>query len=183
MRNGLMIFTIIVMFSLACKEINNDPKFSVLTQLIGESGISYNESLSKWADLKAVNGNSYIYQTSFSSWVGFGNRTELKIVDGKVIERVYEAFDIGVNGDVTILDSYSETLDNLGENENGGMPLTIDELYETCAADYLIVDQKNNTIYFETSEDQMMMLCGFTPIDCIDDCYTGIRISAFEWIQ
>ncbi|MOA19825.1 hypothetical protein D3C78_1402300 [compost metagenome] len=60
---------------------------------------NYNESYVKWTKLKAQNGNSYTYQTTFGSWTGGGSTTELKIENGKVTGRNYHRFILnGSNG-------------------------------------------------------------------------------------
>lgn len=67
-------------------------ELSVLTRLIGDGDISYAESLSKWDELKSKNGNSYVYQTTFSSWAGFGNTTELRIENGEITQRIFQGY-------------------------------------------------------------------------------------------
>ncbi|NRA93240.1 MAG: hypothetical protein HRU26_11250 [Psychroserpens sp.] len=177
----IMYFSLTLIFT-SCE--TNKNKLSVLTSLKGENELSYNESLHKWTDLKRVNGSSYIYQTTFLSWAGFGSTTELKIVDGKVTARVYEGFSTDEQtGERTITDSYEEGEETLGSHEKGASPLTIDELYKSCASDYLIVDIENNTLYFETEINGLMTLCGFVPNGCADDCYQGISIDSFDWID
>ncbi len=156
---------------------------SVLKSLSGQSGITYTESIDKWNDLKNRNGNSYIYQTTFVSWAGFGSVTELKIIDGIVTSRIYQEFRINeTNGEREVVDIYSETKVDLGIHEKGAAPATIDELYNSCASEYLIADEKQNTLYFETELNGLMNLCGFVPKGCMDDCYIGVRINSFEWI-
>ncbi|MFY0600140.1 MAG: hypothetical protein JXR03_10750 [Cyclobacteriaceae bacterium] len=172
---------ILAVFS--CEESEAEKNESKLENLTGESGISYNESLSKWNDLKRENGNSYIYQTSFNSWTGFGSITNIKIEDGIVTSRSYTEFGLDELDNKVITDSYEETIDNLGSHQKGASAVTIDMLYETCASQYIVVDEKDNSIHFETEESGLMNTCGFVPNGCIDDCFTGIQISAFDWIK
>lgn len=186
MKPYLSIFFSLTLIFTSCEknDDSNKNELSALTSLKGENGLSYNESLNKWTDLKKVNGSSYIYQTTFLSWAGFGSTTELKIVDGKVTARIYEGFSTDEQtGERTITDSYEEDEETLGSHEKGATPLTIDELYNSCASDYLIVDIKNNTLYFETEINGLMTLCGFVPNGCADDCYQGISIDSFDWID
>jgi len=180
-RPFLLILIVII---ISCKKDNNG-NLSVLTALKGESGLSYNESFSKWNELKKINGNSYIYQTTFVSWAGFGNITELKVEEGIVTSRVYQEFKTNeTNGQREISDTYAETKTNLGSHEKGATPLTIDDLYNSCAREYLVVDEKNNTLYFETDKiNGLVTLCGFVPKGCMDDCFRGIKINSFDWID
>ncbi len=178
-----LLILLLITTLMSCEK-NETNKLSVLTTLKGESGLSYNESLSKWAGLKSKNGNTYVYQTTFTSWTGFGSVTELKVIDGIVTSRIYQEFETNeTNGQHEIIDSYSETKVDLGIHEKGAKPLTIDELYNTCASEYLIVDEKNNTLYFETELNGLMTMCGFVPNGCMDDCYRGISINSFKWIE
>ena len=101
-----------------------------------------------------------------------------------MIARTYKGFSTDVQtGQRTITDSYTEVEGTLGSNENGASPMTIDELYNSCASDYLIVDKENNTLYFETETNGLMTLCGFVPNGCADDCFQGISINSFDWID
>ncbi len=180
MPNGFF-YLVIVFICFSCEK--ND-QLKALTKISGESGISYNESMQKWDELKMVNGNSYRYQTGFQSWAGFGNTTEIEVLAGKVVARSYEEFTIDdQSGEVIIIDSFSENENHLGLHQKGAAPLLIDELYGTCANELLVVDQRKNTLYFETTSNGLMTLCGYVPDDCIDDCFNGIRINTFDWIQ
>jgi len=180
-----LIFAFTLIFTSCEKNDDSDKnELSVLTSLKGENGLSYNESLNKWTELKKDNGNSYIYQTTFLSWTGFGRTTELKIIEGKVTSRIYQEFSTDEQtGERVITDSYTENENDLGNHEKGAIPLTIDELYSSCAGDYLIVDEEKNTLYFETEINGLVALCGFVPDGCVDDCFQGISIDSFDWID
>ena len=186
MRTYQSIFLLFLFLFVACEK-NEDTiriEWSTLTNLRGASGLSYLESLEKWNDLKERNGNSYVYQTAFTSWAGFGSITEIRVEDGKVTSRKYQSFSYNdMTGEREVTFSYSETASNLGSNQEGAAPLTIDEMYGTCVSQYLVVDENSNTIYFETESDGLMTLCGFVPNNCVDDCFMGISIDAFEWIN
>jgi len=173
-----------LIFSCEKKDDSATNELSVLKTLSGQSGLSYSESIDKWNELKIKNGNSYIYQTTFSSWTGWGSVTELKVTDGIVTSRIYQEFKTSEsNGQPEIIDSYTETKTNLGCHEKGAKPLTIDDLYNSCASEYLKVDKENNTIYFETESDGLMTLCGFVPEGCMDDCFRGVKINSFKWVK
>jgi hypothetical protein len=179
MKTNQIVIVFLFMILISCGKDE-----SVMTELKGESGLSYNESFSKWTDMKKKNGNSYIYQTTIVSWFGYGSITELKIENGVVASRSYQQFKTdGTNGQREIIDSYSETKVELGSHEKGATPFTIDELYDSCASEYLIVDQDKNTLYFEAESDGLMTLCGFVPDGCMDDCFSGVRINSFKWIN
>lgn len=181
MNTKHLLILMLIMTFVSCEK-NESIKSSILKRLKGENGLSYNESVLKWSELKTKNGNTYMYQITYTSWTGFSNMTELKVTDGIVTSRVYKEFKINeTTKQGEIIDSYTETTDNLGSHTKGAAPLTIDELYNTCANEYLIVDEDKNTIYFETELNGMMTLCGFIPNACMDDCYRGIKIDSFAW--
>jgi hypothetical protein len=145
---------------------------------------SYNQSIAKWNELKKINGNSYLYETRFYTWVGYNTVTELKIEEGTVTARAYKEFKRKEgNGQEELIYSYNETKDSLGSHEKGAGILTIDDLYNSCVSKYLIVDEKANTISFETNDNGLMSFCGFVPKDCQDDCFKGVRINSFKWID
>lgn len=186
MKSFLSLFFGLALIFTSCERNNgfDEIELSVLTPLKGESGLTYNESLDKWTELKKDNGDSYIYQTNFESWAGFGSTTELKVIDNKVVSRIYKEYGThDKTGERTITDAYIESEDALGSHEKGALPLTIDELYNSCASDYLIVDEENNTIFFRTEINGLITLCGFFPDGCADDCYEGISIDSFDWID
>jgi hypothetical protein len=177
----LLVLVFGILFSCENNEsaVNKDP----LTELKSKSGFSYNESLAKWNELKSINGNSYKYQTTFVSWIGRGFITELEIKEGKVISRICQEFKINETGQREITDIYTETASDIGSHEKGALPLTIDDFYESCASKYLVVDGKKNTLYFDTELDGSMILCGFVPNECQDDCYQGVKINSFKWVK
>ncbi len=193
MKTNRLYILIILVALISCEINNNDNnKSSVYLYPSGEIQIPYkentstftelrDESFSKWTEFKEKNGNSYMYQTSRSSWTGSSSKTEFKIINGVVISRRYEAFrPSGTYVERRKVYSYSETKDDLGTNTRGGKPLTLDELYHSCADEYLIVDKSKNTLYFKTNQDGLMTLCGFVPRTCADDCFRGVRIDSIR---
>ncbi|MBN2662807.1 MAG: hypothetical protein JXR68_04085 [Bacteroidales bacterium] len=178
---GLLIFFTVIS---SCKILaQKQTVVGNIEKVQGDSLLSYEESLKKWEALKRVNGNSYVYQISFASWTGYGNLTEITVKDGIVTNRKYESFKYDHKKNKRIINNtYTENINNLGSNSEGAAALTIDQLYETCAKNYLTVDPSENEIYFETTDYGLMTTCGYYPFGCADDCYRGISISAFEWI-
>ncbi|WP_066633574.1 hypothetical protein [Labilibacter marinus] len=178
MRLAVLLLAFILIAG--CKKEDGDP----FDNIKGESGISYNKSKSFWNDMKKENGNSYEYETTFTSWTGFGSTTTFKVEEGVVTERTYTEFnaDEGASGEIQ-LESYKEVGDEVGDHEKGAKPVSIDELYESCASEFLVACPCDNTLYFETESNGLMNLCGFVPDGCQDDCYQGVRISSFSWLE
>lgn len=149
----------------------------------GESGYTYSESKSKWLQMKKEKGDSYNYKVQEISWTGHGNNTLITIVNGKAVARTYQEFFMDPDtGSIENGYGYSETKVDLGKNEAGARPWTIDHLYSICLAEYLVVDDESNTIFFDTDEEGILTSCGFVPDDCADDCFTGITLVQFNWL-
>ena len=144
----------------------------------------FNSSYQQWENLKKLNGNSYKYITTFSSWTGYSAKTGIQVKDDIITSRecVVSNFNYETLSYDTI-EHYTESANEIGIHEIGANPLTIDELYDTCAKEYLKVNTKNNTIYLETNQDGLLNLCGFVPEGCVDDCYFGIRIDTIMWVK
>lgn len=173
MKTSKFLLLFLLIGLLSCKK-DDDNKTTYL--------VNYKKSLNTWNELKAENGNSYTYKTTFISWVGGGSTTELKVENGKVTGRNYQQFIIDNAGQRTVIDSYTETELEVGTHEKGARPLTIDQLYSSCIGEYLVVDDKTNTIYFETDANGIMTSCGFVPDNCADDCFSGVTINGLNWL-
>ncbi len=180
MKKIYAVLTLLIVFVFTSCE---DEKTSV-TEIKGESGISFDQSINRWDELKANNGNSYVYTLKFTSWTGLQSSTTLTVEEGLVAQRAYQKYSIQYpEQDTTFIASYVETGDDLGSNDQGTPLFTIDDLYETCAAEYLQVDETLNTLYFNTDPSGIMNLCGYVPSNCEDDCYVGVTIDSFNWIN
>lgn len=175
------IFVLPFFFSLffSCSADAMQEKLSVE----GEYGYDFRESKAAWKNLKKEHGNSYEYVVLEQSFTGHGSETTIEVVEGKVMGRYYIAFIISdEDGSKNITHRYEETSKReIGSHSLGAPPYTIDDLYRTCLSKYLTVDHEANEVYFETNSEGLMILCGFVPVGCQDDCYRGIRISEFSW--
>jgi hypothetical protein len=140
-------------------------------------------SLRLWNKLKIANGNSYKYTSTSISWALITRNTELKIEDGVVTGRDYEEITFDGAGGREITDSYSETGADLGSHTQGAGLLTIDDLYSSCLGEYLTVDPSRNAIYFVMLPNGIIDVCGFVPDNCADDCFQGVMVNGFEWIN
>ena len=157
MKSIEILFLALVLLFISCNSNNQ-----VLSTLSGDNGINYNESHDMWVEMKNENGNSYKYQSSFQSWVGFGDITEVDVEEGVVIARNYTAF---IFNDLTNMrettTTYNEVSNQIGANQEGAPPLTIDELYQSCSGEFLKVNRSNNTLYFESNDSGLMKTCGY----------------------
>ena len=150
---------------------------------LGDDPTLYQQSRSAWLDLKELNGDSYKYTATETSWTGAGSHTTIEVRKGEVTGRSYEGFEISdETGEISVIESFGETGTDIGKDQRGFRPLTIDELYELCLSQYLVVDPEENRIFFETFENGIVSLCGYVPKNCADDCYQGFTLSDFKWL-
>lgn len=175
----ILMFPVSLMLFVSCSVEAMQDKLNVE----GEYGYDYRESRAAWKELKKKNGDSYVYTILEQSWTGAGSETTIEVEKRKVIARYFKAFEISDdNGSRVITQSYEETSKKeIGSHSSGAPPLTIDDLYNTCISKFLTVDHVANKVYFDTNEAGVMMLCGYEPPGCVDDCFQGIRISSFSW--
>ena len=201
MKKKIAILITLIVLVVSCEKneesinINSqESELSILTPVGIESlpQISNEESFENWKELKIKNGNSYIYQTSFNSMEGnFGRTTELKVENGIVTKRIFEAYKYThkYDGDdfiefiTEVTDSYIESESEVGSHEYGALPRTIDELYNTCDSEYLKANINENSIYFYSGINGLMLSCGFRPNNCADDCDIEVSIDGFDWLE
>ena len=88
-KTPLLLFSF-MLIALSCDQDETmiSDQLSLTTPLESVQGLTYDQSLIKWQELKEQNGNSYIYQTTFTSWTGIGHTTELKVENGAVTSRM-----------------------------------------------------------------------------------------------
>jgi len=116
--------------------------------------------------------SGYTYARYFQSFTGDWHRTTITVSGGVVVQRSYE-------------DSYettwTETGADLGSHEIGHPVATMPELYDECENDVLTVDPASNEVVFEVDEQGLLRRCTYTPIECEDDCTSGISIESLEF--
>ena len=184
--NTLVLLILLFACVSSCEEegvVKHPPPLMVLGPLHGASQLTFPESLAEWTKLRSLHGNSYAYHAEYTSFTGQHSITELLVENGIIISRVYQEFQIAEDGTREIVGAYREDADRLGSHNKGALLLTVDELYERCIGDYLSVDSESNVIHFETAETGLIKVCGFVPKDCQDDCFTGVSITAFGWLE
>ena len=125
------------------------------------------------------NTGTYVYATSFESWVGFGSETIVFVTGDVVTGRNYSSYD----ADRMPSDSYEESGDSVGSNNFGAPAKTIDELYDECADILKTKPPTQNYITFQLFGDNLLSKCEFFPKDCADDCSEGVRIDVLRITQ
>ncbi|PCJ96492.1 MAG: hypothetical protein COA50_06845 [Flavobacteriaceae bacterium] len=140
----------------------------------------YDLSLQTWLDLKALNQNTYEYTVTYSSWVGFSWETTITVQNGIIVKREFEYVQLPADFPDTVL-QWTKSENEIGTYENGAAPLTLDQVYEIAAQEWLI-NRKNAKTYLETNHNGLISSCGYVENGCSDDCFVGIHIkSIFFW--
>ncbi|WP_152286662.1 hypothetical protein [Flavicella marina] len=182
MKNYLLPLFILFITTIACEQDSID----ITDSFKSENGLTYNESLDNWNNLKSVHGNSYSYQVPNYSWTGNSSTTTITVQNGIVIAREYESLkpnEPGLQPEFIESITYQENKSELGTHEFGADIKTIDDYYNDCSTKYLTVDQETNMLTLSTDQTGMITSCGYTPENCADDCYRGITIKNFEWTK
>ncbi len=142
---------------------------------------NYEASYRSWTDFKQSSQNSYRYMVSFGSWTGAGSETTITVTNGKITGRSFVAktYEDPQSNVITIVKEWTEDESSINTHGEGYPAMTLDEVYQKAKTDWLL-KRKDVTTYFETNNGGMISSCGYTPKNCIDDCFTGIKIQYIE---
>ncbi|UCS95180.1 hypothetical protein KZP23_09290 [Echinicola marina] len=167
-------YTAVILLTLFFSSCNDDQK---------DTQNQLERSEKKWGLLKSENNESYRYTVSTSSWTGYSSLTTITVQDGFVTKREFESYNVDNEGGKELVDFYVEEGEEIGVNEEGTAPLTLDKLYDICKEEYLSVDPKTNTIYFTAFDNGLVQSCGYVPDNCVDDCFFGFNLEIIEWMD
>ena len=148
----------------------------------------FDQSYQTWLDFKETSNNSYQYVVKTWSFVGISTETKITVSDGIVSKREFEYTEISDGMEIPEDElAWVEEEDQIGSHANGAEPLTLDEVYDKAKNIWLKgVDElgrdfpREVTISFETENQGMISVCGVTPKNCFDDCFSGIRITEIK---
>ena len=127
------------------------------------------ESLETWNVLKAENGNHYRYEVSAGSVFGPSYDTTLTVQAGEVVQRDLAITEIDDEGNVSIVESWSETGAALGSHDEGAGLIPVDSYYSHCRNDVLNQDSETNYIYLELLGSGVLSYCFYVPKDVAYD--------------
>lgn len=130
---------------------------------------------------KEQTGNTYEYTTTGGTWVGYSWQTTITVYDGKVNRRSFKYTDYpkAIGTDIEL--EWTESVLELGSHKDTPAldVLTLDEIYQKAKEDWL-KKRKGTETYFETKNDGMISLCGYSEENCQDDCFRGISIATIR---
>lgn len=90
------------------------------------------KSLETWNALKAERGDHYRYEVSAGSVFGPSYNTTLTVQRAEIVQRDLTITEIDDEGNVTVVESWSETGAALGSHDEGAELITVDERYSRC---------------------------------------------------
>lgn len=147
--------------------------------------LEYESSFSTWLQLKKKHHDSYEYSIQFSSYTGYSTTTNIEVQNGEVVSRTFYEVDPTKATEPPKENSpkYIEDKNTLNTHKDGSPGITIDSLYQKCSKQYLSADSKENTVTFQVDELGILKVCGYTPINCQDDCFQGISLGKISWLE
>ena len=130
-----------------------------------------------WAAAKPSCPN-YHYEALTSSAFGFCSKTTVQIASEQPVQRSYVANENGCGGaDAGPAETWTEVgAQQVGAHTDGAPALTAEQLFAACETS-LAQDPSKNTLTLTIGSVGIPTRCGFTPINCVDDCYTGFELS------
>jgi hypothetical protein len=145
--------------------------------------IELNFSRNIWLDFKKSVGNNYRYEVTASTWIGYSWKTDITVEGGKVTQRHYKLTplpDDSLNIPANRVE-WTENANEIGSHtqSSAAQPLTMDQIYDKARTDWL-VRRENTMVYYETKNRGMLSLCGYSPVNCADDCFVGINIAFIQ---
>jgi hypothetical protein len=141
----------------------------------------FEKSLSVWQEFKKSVNNNYSYTVKTESWAGFGDSTIISVQNGVVTERTYASYSIdSQTGNKKPTANWKEIKAELNTHDSGAQTMTLDEIYEKASSVWLKINKDNHIIYFETKNQGLISLCGYTDKNCKDDCFVGVNITSIK---
>ena len=158
---------------------------SLLTYLCNTKSLpflpEFQESLNTW---KKLDPATYTYSSSFNSWTGYGQSTEVKVSQHKVVQRKFESWEqyITPTSLTRTLDSWVEdTQENIGTHKQGFPAETMEQIYQRCLDEVLTKNTEDTDIFFDVDSKGVLKQCQYYPHFCSDDCMFGILLDAVNF--
>jgi hypothetical protein len=138
----------------------------------------FKKSVKAFDEFKTETNNSYKFVVYNSSWNGSSSEMTFTINKGLIVERSFigKQFDYQTHK-LNIFAQWTETGNELNSHQSYLGLMTLDDVYERAAVDWLLVRSDSKT-YFETNNAGLLSKCGYVPVNCMDDCFIGITITS-----
>lgn len=133
-------------------------------------------SAKKWRQIKEARPD-YQYAIGYASWAGFGNKTEMRIEQHRVVQRSYTAWNaLHLNQE-----QWDESEGEIGQHKQGAKALTLGQLYERCESEVLSLSSLRNQIEINFDDEGLLQSCSYLPRNCADDCSKGFTIQSLQF--
>lgn len=163
MRHLSFIFFILALGLSACKKESVSPNYQV--------------SYSAWLSFKKLSNNSYSYVTYYGSWAGTYAEAKITVQNGKLVARdFFFTRQTAVPNAPDTLKKWTESGSTLNSHTDGFDGLTLDQVYAKAKNEWLNVDKNENDIVFNTDNNGLISLAGYSRKGCQDDCLNGIYV-------
>jgi len=144
----------------------------------GTAGSDFDESRATFEQARDRADGDYVYAIEFASWTGYASRTTIYVEGGAVVRRTVSVTAEPDGGGMD--EQFDENGDEVGSNQAGARPLTLDALYSECA-DTLALDPTENELVFTTDESGIVQSCYAVPENCADDCNMGFTLDFVDF--
>ena len=133
-------------------------------------------SAEKWRQIKETRPD-YQYAIHYASWAGFGNKTEMRIEQHRVVQRSYTAW----NAQHLNQEQWVESESELDQHKQGAKALTLGQLYQRCETEVLSQSSRRNQIELSFDDEGLLRSCSYLPRNCTDDCSKGFTVRNLQF--
>jgi len=140
---------------------------------------AFTNSQAAWLKAKQASSSSYLYETEFSSFSGYGELTVITVENDIVSKRRFASYENFAFREGQV-ERWVEEGAEIGSHLTGAAAVSLDRLYDHCSDEILTADAGENEIFFSVDEQGLLKTCLYVPNGCLDDCEVGIRINAID---
>jgi len=148
-----------------------------LTAQADDSAAQLATSLKTWQEAKAKCGGNYSYKVRFTSWVGFGNETEIIIRNNKPAERKYRSWSGRAVAPVAPGqppakpkgEEWHEKGKDLGSHKKGAPLKTLDQLYDEAKVVVIKKRAAHERFYLRLDKQGLLQSCFIVDTRIADD--------------
>jgi hypothetical protein len=133
-----------------------------------------------WLAISASQGCGYDYVLRTNSVFGPWCQTELQVRSDRVVSRrQWEGSPEDPAGKLT----FEEVGAAVGSHPGCHEPLTLDRQFARCWDEVLCQSPADNRLYLQFGNDGMLQLCTYQPLDCQDNCATGVVVTRVVFVD
>ena len=138
----------------------------------------YTNSLDQWNTLNPSSYSFVVY--SSSEVVDIEIKTTIEVTDNVVTKRSFWKKD-NFNYSNKITTWEESTPETINSHKEGFVAITLGDVYYQCRTNILAQDPRNFNIFFEAKNNGLISKCGFSAMNCEDDCFRGVKIESINY--